>query len=304
MKAIGMLLMVLFAPMAAEAICGVDEIRLLSGGEELGCYGEVVPGEPLLLDVVIQLNLPFDRIAEASFRLRDWPEDPAPQQGSIVAHWFSDTATGDLRDGMTLTWDEPMERVLLHGQEWFFHIGTIEVLSLDPGWLAEALEVEFVWDDCHVVNFWGDRIELYPGLFNFNESYSDCWSWIADPPDGWFYFARHFFPPNGSLVPKDFDLEFEAYSAGCYGLIGLLQVEILLNGESVHQIEFGNGFPYVAEQIELPISVEAIEIGAPVEVTVRVRPDDSFPWDIYELTYILDDTPVLPASLSVVKSLY
>ncbi len=146
-----------------------------------------------------------------------------------------------------------------------------------------------------------------PGIFIFNGGdpgeWQDCSNWIVEPSEYVVMNARHFLPIDGSVVPKEFTLQFDAYFCAHYYWGAYFEIEVLVNDEVVYLSDefFCRG---CARREEIPISVTGLDVGSPLDIRIVLRSDDSNSEPSYELTYIIDDTPVQDLSFSRIKSMY
>lgn len=298
------LMMTLSIPGSLSAYCGWSDIHIatdpLSGNlHESGCGVMVEIGETFRLYFVVVGEQPFDPISRVDVRLSDWPAAPDADQGRMDFSWSATSMTGDLRSGISLRWDPPLEVTGFSETGPVYVLGSVEIESYDPTWLTEPLLLEFDYlESGYWWNDWDEIGELLPSVFGFNMVPGICDNFIVDSPEIWTeFYARHVLPADGSAVPPSFILEFDVIAEWCWYYPRAFTGRVSVFDEVVRELE-GIGF----ESFTVPIQVTGHPLGSPIPVKI----DLEF-WGMirqYELDYILDDTAADPMSFSAIKARY
>jgi len=279
----------------ARAACVPNMVIAMMAGypATYDCNGDVSTSEALLIDVTLVLGYGPAGLRRVHLVAEGWPDDPEPAQGSIVTMWTANHAEGNLRDGLTLEWDPPLQpcscRNRFSGGE--FCLGQVRVRGHDPEWLQE--EVTATFQASGIVDDRGDDPgETMPTNFTFNGA-GDCHQ-PYDPPFRW-QEIRCFAPADGDTVQGDFALAFECERWDCYNLHAF-PYEGAVSVAGQHLADFaGSG----EGNHEVAVPVSGLPVGGWFTVTV-----DSPELGTHELDYFLDSTAAARATFGAVKARY
>ena len=137
----------------AEAYCQGFPLMILKeegaalSGPYTDCNQPVEPGVPFRLHFFLNCEISSDYLSHLEVRYPDWPTAPAADQGRMEFTWLADHASGDLRNGLVLDWDSPLDCELVetvNGNLLSYRLGSVEIEAFSADWLSEPLVVVMV----------------------------------------------------------------------------------------------------------------------------------------------------------------
>ncbi len=294
------ILLALIPAVAIAGDCGVANLFFYEA--EYDCSISTPVNEPVTFDVVLETwHLP-DAIAEISFAVPGWIGNPGEPFGWAIENWSADQVSGDLASGVSLRWSDGLAPAESDHLSRLFHLGTIEVTSLDPAWpgaVSVPLENVVYYDTD------GGDFETFattmgvPTECHFNLD-DECWGVIVDPPDTWYWRElRYLLPPDNSQVSGLIPLSFEVENWDCWLSFGFPYAgRVTLDGELIEEFEDDGEGNHLTD-----IDVSGIPNETIVEVEVFVDYGMGHTDSVIR-HYLVLWTPVEETSFSNVRSRY
>ena len=294
--------LLLVAPHAARAICGASLIYFYDEdyyGDGFGdCGGELLPGAPLIVHVLLE-SFDFPQsISEINFRVNDWIGSPGEPLGQVTEHWTADQVDGSLAEGITLHWEDGLAPT---GGN-FYDLGYLEIEAYSADWVAAGHVVHPTSLQYTDVEGWSydgfdDGGDTWSSRFTFNGG-DMCTTFILDP-DTW-RVVRHFLPEDGASVPSVFPFEFQVACVYCLGWFPCsFDGSVSLGGEQITEFT-GEG----VQEFSVMVDASDYPVGSTIQVELHVDYGSGHDRD-YQFEYTVSDVVSTHSlSVSVLKGLY
>ena len=302
--------LILLAPPVAWA-CGPSYIYFYDeeydGGGFGDCSGDLAPGAPLVVHVLLDSYAFPQPIQQVHFRVHDWIGNPGEPLGQVTEHWSADQVSGSLGDeGITLVWDDGLTPSG-GGPGAHYELGYFEIEAFSPDWVEDGhlmRPFDLQYTDVAGWDYEGadEGNPDWASQFTINGyGYEPCLDYVWDP--GPWRGARHFLPEDGELVAPVFPFQFQVISISCEsGMPYPFEGVVSLEGQPI--AEFAWDGLHAIYDFSFDVDASAYPPLSTVEVEVYIEFYGGTTRE-YLLEYLIaDTTPTEEIDFSRLKSLY